>query len=214
MIDEASDRPVARPLCCIHISNDQSGRNGADVLEHQLAKGGYRPELCCGAGGDSTSHAGGSNGQRVGLRERLEKKGLKPNTMILYGCVRHFKELELKAAFGAGWPGTPAENFLYALRDVIHKDVPFWRGVWCDSGAKTGPGDVFDRCLASMPAPTSSKWECLDGANSKFIQMYAQLLLPPSLRLPPPVHPPSLTSTPPLLLLISPPHPSSASHQV
>ncbi|MDC0526092.1 hypothetical protein OAO87_03740 [bacterium] len=43
--------------------------------------------------------------QREGLIERLEKRGLAPLRAIVFGCVRHHKELELKAAFEAGWPG-------------------------------------------------------------------------------------------------------------
>ena len=167
--------PRAIALCCAHIAHDQSGRNGADVLERQLELAGRKPERCCGAGGDSTAHAGGSNpnaSQREGLRARLVAKGLEPGRMLLYGCVRHFKELELKATFEAGWPGAQAENFLYTLRYVIHKDVPFWRRVWCDSGAKTGPVGVFNTCLASMPIPTSSKWECMDTACSKFLATF------------------------------------------
>lgn len=119
-----------------------------------------RPELCAGAGGDSTGHA---YQQRVGLRTRLEKRGLESGRMLIYGCVRHFKELELKAAFEAGWPGKQAESFLYSLRDVIHKDPGFWRGIWLDVRGKGGagalPADVYDRCLKGMGVPTGSKWE-------------------------------------------------------
>ena len=92
--------------------------------------------------------------------------------MLIYGCVRHFKELELKAAFEAGWPGNVTENFLFSLRYIIHKDVPFWRGVWIDSGARTGPVTVYNSSLATMPIPTSSKWECMDTASSKFLATF------------------------------------------
>ena len=161
--------PVAKPLCCAHIAHDQSGRNGADVLDRQLDLAGRKPELCVGAGGDSTDHA---IKQRTGLEERLVAKGLEASRMLIYGCVRHFKELELKAAFEAGWPGNVAENFLFSLRYIIHKDVPFWRGVWTDSGAGTGPVNVYNSSLASMPNPTSSKWECMDVACAKFVATY------------------------------------------
>ena len=173
--DAARNMPRALALCCAHIAHDQSGRNGADVLERQLELAGRKPETCCGAGGDSTAHAGGTNpnaSQREGLRARLVAKGLESGRMLLYGCVRHFKELELKATFEAGWPGAQAENFLFTLRYVIHKDPEFWRGVWRDSGAKTGPVDVYNRCLASMPIPTASKWECMDEACRKFLATF------------------------------------------
>lgn len=173
--DAARNMPRALALCCAHIAHDQSGRNGADVLDRQLDLAGRKPEKCCGAGGDSTAHAGGTNpnaSQREGLRARLVAKGLESGRMLLYGCIRHFKELELKATFEAGWPGAQAENFLFTLRYVIHKDPEFWRGVWCDSGAKTGPVDVYNRCLASMPIPTASKWECMDEACRKFLATF------------------------------------------
>ena len=119
-----------------------------------------RPELCVGAGGDSTDHA---IQQREGLRTRLEKRGLQPGLMLIYGCVRHFKQLELNAAFEAGWPGKQAENFLYSLRDVIHKDPGFWQGIWLNvrglGVAGALPLDVFKRCLLGMSVPTGSKWE-------------------------------------------------------
>ena len=161
--------PVAKALCCTHIAHDQSGRNGADVLDRQLDLAGRKPELCVGAGGDSTDHA---IKQRTGLCSRLEAKGLEAGRMLIYGCVRHFKELELKAAFEAGWPGNVSENFLFSLRYIIHKDVPFWRGVWTNSGAGTAPVTVYNSSLASMPNPTASKWECMDVACDKFLRTY------------------------------------------
>lgn len=84
--DLARNMPRALPLCCAHIAHDQSGRNGADVLERQLELAGRKPEMCCGAGGDSTAHAGGTNpnaSQREGLRARLVAKGLESGRMLL-----------------------------------------------------------------------------------------------------------------------------------
>ena len=114
-------------------------------------------------GGDSTGHA---EVQREGLIAHLIKLGMPTGQAIMFGCVRHFVELEIKSFLEAGWPGAQAENFLFAFRDVIHKGLAFWRGVWVDSKA---PGAIFDEKLARMPVPTGSKWECLPVPAGMFL---------------------------------------------
>jgi len=83
-----------------------------------------------------------------------------------YPTGRHFKELEIKAFLEAGWPGCQVENYLFSLRDTMHKDPLLWRGIWVDAGL---PGESFDKSLGSMPVPTSSKWECMPPACGKYV---------------------------------------------
>lgn len=166
VLPDGSGQPVARAVSCTDISHDQSGRNGADVLFRQFTLAGLRPETCAGLIGDSTGHA---VTQREGTADRLAEKGARREFIIIAGCVRHFKELELKAAFEGGWPGKQAESFLYAFRDMLHKNTPFWRKVWLRA---MQPANVFDRCIARMPVPTASKWECMDEVCRLFLQTY------------------------------------------
>jgi len=125
------------------------------VLARVVKESGYKPKSFVGFGGDSTSHAAV---QRDGLVKRLVKLGMPEDQAWIFGCIRHFVELEIKAFLEAGWPGAQAENFLFAFRDVMHKDVAFWRNVWIKSLA---PVETFDEKIGKMPVPTSSKWECL-----------------------------------------------------
>lgn len=163
---DGSPSPVASALSCVDINHDQTGRNGADVLVRQFKLGGLKPEKCAGLIGDSTGHA---EVQREGAADQLAQKGARRELIIIAGCIRHFKELELKAAFEGGWPGKQAESFLYAFRDMLHKNTPFWRKVWVRA---MQPLQVFNRCIARMPVPTSSKWECMDEACNLFQQTY------------------------------------------
>ena len=141
--DHQRNEPVAEALGCVHISHDQSGKNGAAVLARAVEEAQLNPRLCVGAQGDSTGHA---EVQRVGLQDALVEKGLEREQMIISGCIRHFKELELKAAHGA-WSDVSVENFMWTLRWVIHKDLPFWKKVW------VGASEVVHRL-----APLSRSW--------------------------------------------------------
>ena len=167
--DHERDEPVASALGCVHISHDQSGRNGGAVLARAVKDANLNPKLCAGAQGDSTGHA---EVQRSVLQDDLVQRGLDRSKMIISGCIRHFKELELKAATTGGWGKVSVENFLWTFRWVLHKDLPFWRVVWT-SPPLSFPVDLFDRCLAQMPAPTSSKWECMDACLQKMEQLFA-----------------------------------------
>ena len=63
---------------------------------------GILPTNIVGAGGDSTGHAGsGRIGQRGRFKAAMEARGAKH--MVLCGCIRHFKELEIKSAKGASF---------------------------------------------------------------------------------------------------------------
>ena len=70
---------------------------GADVLARIVKENGIQPFNVVGAGGDSTGHAGsGRVGQRGRFKVMMEAQGAR--SIILVGCARHFKELEIKAA--------------------------------------------------------------------------------------------------------------------
>ena len=110
-----SDKPKVHALSCSEIFQDQSGRNGADVLLQVIKEYKLNPHLCAAFGGDSTGHA---VEQRFRTAEMLAKgeaapaaaAGAQPrrtaaqlraigckHEIILHGCVRHFKELEIHA---------------------------------------------------------------------------------------------------------------------
>ena len=108
-----------------------------------------RPELCVGAGGDSTDHA---IQQREGLRTRLEKRGLQPGLMLIYGCVRHFKQLELNAAFEAGWPGKQAENFLLLAAGCDPQGPRLLARHLAQRARPWGRGGVAARRVQALPA--------------------------------------------------------------
>ena len=51
---------------------------------------------------------------------------------------------------------------------LITQDTLFWEGMWAEAGL---PANVFKRCLAGMPIPTSSKWEILNLCTDLFLQL-------------------------------------------
>jgi hypothetical protein len=100
--------------CSDSVHHDQSGRNMTDVLVRILTHAGLRPENFAGAGGDSTEHA---RIQREGLAAWLKEQGLK-RWMLLVGCIRHFKQLELKASL-----------MLFVLSTAVPRPVMIWMRV-------------------------------------------------------------------------------------
>ena len=62
-----------------------------------------------------------------------------------------------------------ASNFLYSLRDTIHRDLQLFRKMWED--APHLDPLAFQLGLASMPIPCDGKWECEEVACDKFINL-------------------------------------------
>ena len=72
------------------------------MLVRIVDENGIQPKNVVGAGGDSTGHAGsGLNGQRGRFKAAMEARSA-PH-LILCGCTRHFKELEIRSAKNASF---------------------------------------------------------------------------------------------------------------
>ena len=145
--------PVAEPLACKDLGNDQSALQGSLAYRAAFDRAGFTPSMLLQAETDNTDHA------QLGMRNFIADvlKGVPPERRraLVENCYRHLAVLEEQGAMAAAFPNDEIVNYLRMFYEVWHAQPEYYREVWLQCG---NPLNVWE-ALMRMPEPTSAKWQ-------------------------------------------------------
>ena len=145
--------PVAQPLACKDLGNDQTARQGSTAYKAAFDRGGFTAEQLIQAETDNTEHA--QLGMRNFIADALKDVPPEKRRAIVENCYRHLSVLEEQACMRAAFPGDEVVNYLRMFYEVWHAQPEYYSAIWAQCGL---PPKVFE-ALLRMPEPTSAKWQ-------------------------------------------------------
>ena len=146
--------PVAQPLACKDLGNDQTAQQGSLAYKAAFDRGGFTAEQLIQAETDNTDHA--QLGMHSFISDVLKDVPVEKRRAIVENCYRHLTVLEEQACMRAAFPGTDEViNYLRMFYEVTNAAPEYYSSVWQQCGL---PMDVWEK-LMQMPEPTSAKWQ-------------------------------------------------------
>ena len=170
---QATSKPHLRPLACSDLSGDQTAKNSSSVVLTALEADGRHPgrlvqsitDGATAAKAESDAVVAGLHEKAVAAARRDAGAGLPPvdYTPVKETCSIHGAVLEENHGMEAFAPGRMLEDWLRLFHELFASAeatlARVLRHIWVQV-AKL-PGTLYDKCLASIPLATSSKWEII-----------------------------------------------------
>eukprot|EP00966_Prymnesium_polylepis_P320462 7376848-Prymnesium_polylepis.1 len=110
--------PVAEPLACKDLGNDQTALQGSLAYKAAYERGGFSAEQLIQCETDNTDHA--QLGMRNFISDTLKDVPAEKRRAIVENCYRHLSVLEEQACMTAAFPGDEVVNFLRMFYEVTH----------------------------------------------------------------------------------------------